>query len=235
MPPTSLPRLSFDLWIFDLDGTLIDSRFDLVTAVNATLAWRGLAALPEETIVSYIGDGAEDLIRRSLAAAGASSSAIDDDFPGTMRWFLDYYGEHCLDRTTLYPGARVLLEVVAARGLPLALLTNKPEKPTLKILAHLDILRHFSQVVPGDGPLGKKPDPTGLTAILQAMNTAPERAVLIGDSLQDLEAAQAAGTAIVAFRGGLGDAAAIAARNPTALVDTLDELHAFLPAPEAHS
>ena len=150
-----------------------------------------------------------------------------------MRWFLDYYGDHCLDRTILYPGARELLDALAARGLPMALLTNKPGKPTLKILDHLDILRHFAQVVPGDGPLGKKPDPTGLTAILQVMNTAPERAVLVGDSLQDLEAARAAGTAIVAFRGGLGDAAALAARNPTATVDTLAELQTFLTAGEA--
>lgn len=230
-----LPSLPFSLWVFDLDGTLIDSRLDLVTAVNATLSWRGLPALPEETIVSYIGDGAEDLIRRSLAAAGAPAAAVDDDIAGTMRWFLDYYGDHCLDRTVLYPGARALLEAIAARGLPMALLTNKPEKPTLKILDHLGILRHFGQVVPGDGPLGKKPDPTGLTAILKTTNTAPERAVLVGDSLQDLEAARAAGTAMIAFRGGLGDAVALAARQPTAMVDALAELHTFLTAtaPEA--
>jgi phosphoglycolate phosphatase len=230
---TFTPQHAYDLWIFDLDGTLIDSRLDLVSAVNATLTWRGLPPLPEDTIVSYIGDGAEDLIRRSLAAAGATPAAIGDDFAGTMRWFLDHYGEHCLDRTVLYPGARALLEALAARDLPMALLTNKPEKPTLKILEHLDILRHFGQVVPGDGPLGKKPDPTGLTAILKAMNTVPERAVLVGDSLQDLEAAQAAGTAMIAFRGGLGDAAALAARHPTAMIDTLSELHACVTAPEA--
>ncbi len=230
---TSTPQHAYDLWIFDLDGTLIDSRLDLVTAVNATLTWRGLAPLPEATIVSFIGDGAEDLIRRSLAAAGAATALIDDDFAGTMRWFLEYYGDHCLDRTVLYPGARDLLGTLAAHGTPMALLTNKPEKPTLKILAHLDILRHFGQIVPGDGPLGKKPDPAGLTAILKAMNTAPENAVLVGDSLQDLEAARAAGTAMIAFRGGLGDAAALAARHPTALVDTLAELHARVTAPEA--
>lgn len=232
--PSPSPRpddlASVTLWVFDLDGTLIDSRYDLVTAVNATLAWRGLAALPEATIVSYIGDGAEDLIRRALESAGMPGPRIREGFTDTMRWFLDYYGDHCLDRTVPYPGARELLDALAARGLPMAILTNKPEKPTLKILAHLGILDRFTHVVPGDGPLGKKPDPTGLTSILKAMNIAPAASVLVGDSLQDLLTARAAGTAFVAFRGGLGDAAAIAAENPAVTVDTLPELLALLDA-----
>lgn len=229
--PSHAPRpddlASAALWVFDLDGTLIDSRYDLVTAVNATLAWRGLAALPEDTIVSYIGDGAEDLIRRALESAGMPGPHIREGFAETMRWFLDYYGEHCLDRTVPYPGARALLDALAARGLPMAILTNKPEKPTLKILAHLGIRDRFSHIVPGDGPLGKKPDPAGLTSILKAMNIAPAAAVLVGDSLQDLLTARAAGTAFVAFRGGLGDATAIAAAAPAWTVDTLSELLAL--------
>lgn len=218
----------FRLWVFDLDGTLVDSRFDLVSAVNATLAHRGLAALPEDIVVSHIGDGAEDLIRRSLEAAGMPGPEIRDGFADTMRWFLDYYGEHCLDRTVLYPGALELLDDLAARGRPLAVLTNKPEKPTLKILEHLGILARFRAVVPGDGPLGRKPDPTGLAYILRNVNASPQESVLVGDSLQDLRTARAAGTSFLAFLGGLGDAGAIAAAAPDVAVNALTEITALL-------
>jgi len=233
MPP-SLSDLK--LWVFDLDGTLIDSRYDLVTAVNATLSWRGLKPLAEETIVSYIGDGADDLIRRSLESAGMPAPLIREDFAGTMRWFLDYYGEHCLDRTVPYPGARELLDALAARGVPMAVLTNKPEKPAITILRHLGWLNLFTHVIPGDGPLGKKPDPRGLASILNDVNVEPHTSVLIGDSLQDLRTARAAGTVFVAFRGGLGDATAIAAETPDVTIDTLPELLALISeVPEATS
>jgi phosphoglycolate phosphatase len=219
---------TFKLWVFDLDGTLIDSRYDLVSAVNATLAHRGLAPLSEDLIVSYIGDGAEDLIRRSLESAGMPAPVIREGFADTMRWFLAYYGDHCLDRTVAYPGALALLDALKARELPMAILTNKPEKPALKILEHLGILGHFTHVIPGDGPLGKKPDPAGLAYILGSVNTAPLTSVLVGDSLQDLQTARAAGTAFVAFRGGLGDAAAIEAAGPDLSIDALPELLTLL-------
>jgi phosphoglycolate phosphatase len=220
---------SFKLWVFDLDGTLVDSRLDLVSAVNATLAHLKLAELPEDIIVSYVGDGAEDLIRRSLETAGLPSSEIRAVFPETMRWFLDHYGEHCLDRTVPYPGALELLQALAARGLPMAVLTNKPEKPALKILAHLGILERFAHIVPGDGPLGKKPDPAGLAYIVEAVNIVPLDSVLVGDSLQDLQTARAAGTSFVAFMGGLGKLApAQAGATPDVMVNTLPEILALL-------
>ncbi len=226
--PSASPLSSFKLWVFDLDGTLIDSRYDLVTAVNATLDNLGLSPLPEATIVSYIGDGAEDLIRRSLESAGMPTPVICGLFSETMAWFLDYYGEHCLDRTVPYPGALELLDTVAARGHGMAVLTNKPEKPALKILAHLGILERFSHVIPGDGPLGKKPDPTGMAYILKAVNTLPHESVLVGDSLQDLQTARNAGVSFIAFLGGLGDSEAIAAATPDVEVTHLSEITALL-------
>jgi phosphoglycolate phosphatase len=219
-----LSHSALKLWVFDLDGTLIDSRYDLVSAVNATLVWRDLKPLAEETIVSYIGDGADDLIRRSLESAGMPAPVIREDFAGTMRWFLDYYGEHCLDRTVPYPGARELLDALAARGIPMAVLTNKPEKPAFTILRHLGWFDLFTHVIPGDGPLGKKPDPRGLAAILNGVAVEPQESVLVGDSLQDARTARAAGTAFVLFRGGLGDVPAIMAESPDAAIDTLPEL-----------
>jgi phosphoglycolate phosphatase len=222
----------FRLWVFDLDGTLIDSRYDLVTAVNATLAHLKLLPLPEDVIVPFIGDGAEDLIRRSLQAAGMPSPEIRDGLAETMRWVLDYYGEHCLDRTAPYPGALKLLDVLSARGLPLAVLTNKPEKPALKILAHLGILNRITHVIPGDGPLGKKPDPAGLAYILKDVNASPNESVLVGDSLQDLQTARAAGVSFVAFLGGLGDRMAITAATPDVTVTRLTEITDLLAPPD---
>lgn len=224
----SSPLSAFKLWVFDLDGTLIDSRYDLVTAVNATLDNLSLSPLPEDLIVSYIGDGAEDLIRRSLEAAGMPSPEIRGIFSETMRWFLDYYGEHCLDRTVPYPGALELLDAVTARGHGMAVLTNKPEKPALKILAHLGILERFSHVIPGDGPLGKKPDPAGLAYILKAVNALPHDSVLVGDSLQDLHTARNAGVPFIAFLGGLGDSKAISAAAPEIEVSHLSEIRSLL-------
>ena len=225
-PPLALPALaSVKLWIFDLDGTLIDSRLDLVTAVNATLAWLGRDALEEERVVGFVGDGADDLIRKSLRAAGLAATEVDATAAKALAWFLDYYGDHCLDRTVPYPGARELLEELRARGLPLAMLTNKPEKPTRTILAHLGWDRLFDVVIGGDGPLGKKPDPRGMGYILESMNTAPNDAVLVGDSLQDLRTARAAGVPFIAYLEGLGDADAVRAAGPDLAVEDLAALH----------
>jgi phosphoglycolate phosphatase len=220
------PLSSFRLWIFDLDGTLIDSRHDLVAAVNATLESLKLAPLPEDLVVSFVGDGAEDLVLRSLEAAGCPADEAHRLLPATLRWFLDYYGDHCLDRTVPYPGALALLASLGDR--PLAVLTNKPEKPALKILAHLGILNRFAHVVPGDGPLGKKPDPAGLAYILKAVNAIPNETVLVGDSLQDLQTARNAGVSFIAFSGGLGDAGAISAAKPDVQVSRLAEITAQL-------
>src|SRR5215217_2063856 len=144
----------YKLWVFDLDGTLIDSRLDLVHAVNASLERFGFRRLPDAAIVSFIGDGAEDLIYRSFTAAGCPSPEARHILPETLAWFLDYYGDHCLDYTVPYPGALELLDAIEARlgkG-RLAILTNKPDKPARKILAHLGLLERFEYVVPGDGP-----------------------------------------------------------------------------------
>ncbi len=211
----SLTRLtSFNLWVFDLDGTLIDSRLDLANAVNGTLEARGLPRLPEDLIVSFVGDGADDLILRSFAAAGWPQAEARENLPAILREFLDRYAAHCLDRTTVFPGARELLDALKARGLPLAVLTNKPDRLTRAVLAGLGLQDYFTEVVPGDGPLGKKPDPRGLAYIMKAMNSSPGESVLVGDSIQDLRTARAAGTAFLAFLGGLGDAEAVAAEGP---------------------
>lgn len=220
----------FRLWVFDLDGTLVDSRLDLARSVNATLASRGLPPQSEDLIVSFVGDGADDLIRRSFEAAGWSRGESESRLPQILREFLGLYAENCLDRTTVYPGARELLEALARRGVPMAVLTNKPGLLTATVLEGLGLRAHFKVVVPGDGPLGKKPDPAGLAYILKAMNVSPVDAVLVGDSLQDLRTARAAGASFVAYSGGLGDAGAVTAAGPDF---SADSFHALLEMLEA--
>jgi phosphoglycolate phosphatase len=217
-----MPFPPYKLWIFDLDGTLIDSRLDLVHAVNATLVDRSLPPLEDGIVLSFVGDGAEDLLLRSLEAAGCPADEAHRLLPSALKWFLDYYGDHCLDYTVPYPGALELLDRL--NGMPLAVLTNKPLKPALKILEHLGILGRFTHVIPGDGPLGKKPDPTGLAYILSSMNTSAPNAVLVGDSLQDLLTARAAKCGFIAFLGGLGDSAAVLAASPDHAVHHLTEI-----------
>ncbi len=215
---------SHKLWVFDLDGTLIDSRLDLANAVNHTLEARGLSRLPEEVIVSFVGDGADDLIRRSFAAAGWPAEKAHENLPGILLEFLDRYAGHCLERTTVYPGARELLDALKARGLPLAMLTNKPGRLTQTVLEGLGLRGYFAEVVPGDGPLGKKPDPRGLAYIMKAMNASPGETVLVGDSLQDLCTARAAGASFLAYLGGLGDAEAVKAAGPDLATDSFHDL-----------
>ncbi len=189
--------------IFDLDGTLIDSRLDLAHSVNAVLNMLDRESLPVETVISFVGDGAEDLLRRSLQAAGHSLQEANELLPQTLKRFLEYYLDHCLDYTQPYPDAISMLEKFS--GYKQAILTNKPMAHTVKILEGLGIKDRFEVIVPGDGPLGKKPDPTGLGYILSTLKAAPDEAVLIGDSLQDLKTAKAAGCPFIAFLSGLGD------------------------------
>ncbi len=214
------------LLVFDLDGTLADTRMDLAQAVNATLSTLGKTALPMEQVMSYVGDGADQLLLRSLRAAECGEKDIRDGLSGILASFLDYYGRNCLVHTHPYSGAVLLLERMP--GYRKAVLTNKPLSPALRILEGLGIRRHFDLVIGGDGPHGRKPDPKGLGYILSALEVGPEQAVMIGDSLQDLHVARAAGCAFIAFLGGIGKPEILQAAKPDFSVHHLDQIPAAL-------
>ena len=214
------------LLVFDLDGTLIDSRLDLADSVNATLSLCGFSNLKEDLIISFVGDGAEDLLRRALLAAGLEPREAETRLDETLRIFLAHYQAHCLVRTLPYPGAMRFLE--GSRHLRKAVLTNKPLSPALRILEGLGMSRHFELVLGGDGPHPKKPDPGGLGYILTTLKASASEAALIGDSLQDLRTARAAQCAFIAFSGGFGDAQALAAAKPDVTVSHLDQIPSAL-------
>ena len=153
------------LLVFDLDGTLIDSRIDLSNSVNAMLAHLGRPELPHAVIAGYIGDGVSMLVRRALG--DPEGDVHDEEYVAeALRFFLDYYRVHKLDFTYVYEGVYEALEEFRAEypGIPMAVLTNKPVRPSRDICAHFGLDRFFFQNYGGNSFHTKKPDPTGLLA-----------------------------------------------------------------------
>ena len=179
-----------DLLIFDLDGTLIDSKLDLAHAVNATRAHMGLTPLDHERVYSYVGNGAPVLIRRAMGA-----QASEPEVQEALEFFLEYYHEHFLDYTVLYPGVREALDRLRDAGKKMAVLTNKPVRISRAILDGLGVGGHFFQVYGGNSFDLKKPDPVGVRALMGEAGVPVERTLMIGDSSVDIMTARNAGIA----------------------------------------
>ncbi|MFN8543289.1 MAG: HAD-IA family hydrolase [Candidatus Binatia bacterium] len=181
------PRgVAFEHVAFDLDGTLADTRADLVAAVNHVLEDVGRAPIAPDVLYRYVGDGARALVERALGPAGAGLVTA------AIARFMDYYGAHLLDATRLYPGLEEALAELAGRGVALSVLTNKPEAMSRTILEGLGVARHFVAVLGGDSLPTRKPDPAGLELLRQRTGTPRERTLLVGDSRVDVETARAA-------------------------------------------
>jgi phosphoglycolate phosphatase len=187
------------LAVFDLDGTLVDSRRDLAESANDLLAECGGGPLPEEAIGRLVGDGARLLVARAFSEAGCELP------PDGLARFLAIYNRRLLRFTRPYPGIVEALEAIATRA-TLALLTNKPLDSTLLILEGLDLQRFFSlrYVRGGDGPLPRKPDPAGLLEIVAEARVSPSDTAVIGDSVVDWRVAKAAGARVCLVRYGFG-------------------------------
>ena len=175
-----------DLLIFDLDGTLIDSRRDLADSVNATRVWMGLPMLPDPIVFSYVGDGAPTLIRR------ACPDASEDEWARALKHFLNYYREHMLDATTLYPGVREALDRFHDAGVPMAVLTNKPVRFSVQLMEGLGLEMHFFRVYGGNSFEEKKPHPRGIDMLVGETDAARDRTIMVGDSAVDVRTARAA-------------------------------------------
>ena len=190
---------SFRLIVFDLDGTLIDSRRDLADAANALLESCGGGPLSEEQIGRMVGDGAATLVARAFTASGLEQP------PGALARFLAIYERRLLDHTLPYPGMPGVLEVLGLRA-RLAVLTNKPIASTRRILDGLDLTRHFraGAVLGGDGPFPRKPDPAALRHLIAQAHVPAKSALLVGDSVIDWRTARAASTPICLARYGFG-------------------------------
>jgi phosphoglycolate phosphatase len=204
------------LIVFDLDGTLVDSREDLAVAVNVAIGSFGFPALPHAEISGYVGDGASALIRRALPAGE------DGLLPLVLERFLSYYGRHLLDTTRPYPGVVDGLRKWCGTY-RMALLTNKPLAMTNSILTGLSLTGYFFEVRGGDSFETKKPDPQGLLHILRTAGVAPSEAVMVGDAKNDVLAGRAAGTVTCGVTYGLGGDG-FAAHPPDFTVDRFVDL-----------
>jgi phosphoglycolate phosphatase len=184
---------TIQLVIFDLDGTLIDSRLDLVHSVNATLRHMKRPELPDDVIASYVGDGAPALIGRALGTEADDEKLVRSG----LEYFLVYYREHKLDHTHLYEGIVEALATIqkSHNGRPrkMAVLTNKPVHPSRAIVEALGLSKFFAPVYGGNSFPTKKPDPEGARTILREMGAEPENTLIVGDSGVDVLTGRNAG------------------------------------------
>jgi phosphoglycolate phosphatase len=186
--------------IFDLDGTLIDSKLDLIHAVNATLTEMGRATLSDEVISSYIGHGAPMLMSRALGGV-----AKEDELARGLGYFLEYYEAHKLDNTCLYPGVTETLAKLSDHRIAMAVLTNKPVKISVRILEALGIAKYFQAIYGGNSFETKKPDPLGAQSILSELKVKNAAdSMMIGDSEVDIQTARNAGMIATAVNYGFG-------------------------------
>jgi phosphoglycolate phosphatase len=217
-----MPDADFSLlraFLFDLDGTLIDSKLDLVNSVNFMLRETQREVLPLTTVAGYIGHGAPRLVADALGP-----DAGEADRKRGLEIFLAHYGEHSLDATRAYPGVVAGLE--ALRDRPMAVLTNKPAKMGVDILEALGLRKYFGAVYGGDSFEKKKPDPAGALAILKDLGAQPHEAAMVGDSGVDIQTARNAGMFAIAVNYGFGQHNRQA--QPADLyIDSLEEIAAF--------
>ena len=205
-------RAGYEHVVFDLDGTLIDSRADIAEAMNHVLGTFGLADIPRTTLTGYIGDGARVLVERALGPAN------QDLLPLAVERFMARYGAHLLDTTRPYPGIPDALVALVRTGVALSVLTNKPVAMARAILDGLGLVPHFIAVLGGDSLPVKKPDPAGVDHLRNLTHTAPERTLLVGDSAIDVHTARAARTPICGVTWGFSPETLLAA-NPDRVVE----------------
>ncbi len=177
--------------LLDLDGTLVDSAQDLASAVNSVLVELGLAPLPQTTLMSFVGRGARSLVRRAIEHADPSGQVARDE--AVLRRFLGHYEKVMLQHTVPFPGVSAGLELLRAAGVPMAIVSNKPEEPTLLISEALGLSPFFGATLGGDSTDQKKPSARPLEVAAARLGVALADCVMVGDSDVDIAAAEAAG------------------------------------------
>mgnify|MGYP006296131711 CR=1 FL=1 len=206
-----------NLFIFDMDGTLIDSRTDIAAAVNEVRGHYGLENLSVETVCSYVGNGPDLLIDRAL-------KGISFDPAEALTHFLDVYARGANDKTRPYDGVVKGLEGLMKQGHTLAVSTNKPHDCCLSILKHLGMTRFFSEVLGEGAGYRIKPDPETLLRIMAVTGHGPEKTYMVGDHHTDIESADRAGVKSVFLTGGIG---CLDGRKPDFVFDTFADFTSY--------
>ena len=209
--------------LFDLDGTLIDSTADLAASGNWLRHQAGMAPLGQAQIGSYVGDGAESMVRRLLERPeGAVHSQVEA--------YKDHYNEHCLEQTRLYPGVHSSLEQLRARGYAMAVVTNKPERISKRILDGLNVGHCFGSIVGGNTCVNKKPHPEPLFKACRDLGIDPSACAMVGDSRVDIEAGHNAQMPSIGLLGGIGAEDLLRAAGPKHLLDRFTLLLDIFPS-----
>jgi len=180
--------MSKSAFAFDLDGTVVDSREDIVSSVNLTLSFYLLDELPFEKIVSYVGNGARVLMERVL---GDNLQNINLD--EAVRKFREIYLEHCVDKSYIFDGIRECFDEIKIKNHYLFLITNKPSPHSIKIMKYFGLYEEFDEIFCQDTMKALKPDPITINELLQRYSIIPQRFFMIGDSRVDVEFAKSAG------------------------------------------
>lgn len=204
------------LFVFDFDGTLVDTKRDIADSVNLTLAQLKVRTLPRETIYAYVGNGVGPLLARALEGTGV------DNIPEAVEVFIKNYDERLLDHSRFYPNCRETLKYFS--GKMTAICSNKPARFIKKILAELGSLDQFPTIVGGDEPGKNKPDPQGLLDILSAHGIPANEAVMVGDSPIDIETGRRAKVNTCAVTYGLSERKPLEEAQPDWIIDDFAEL-----------
>lgn len=214
----------FDLYLFDLDGTLVDTREDITASVNYVMSLHSRSAVEATTVVSWIGNGLDDLMKKAFQTDDVEfiSQLVEE--------FRDHYAEHCTDASYLYEGCSDTLLSLRRSGAHLSILTNKPQDLSVEIVRRLGILEHFDHVV---GPLDadlRKPNPSNLLSLMRDVGALAQRTLMVGDSRNDILVARNAGVPSCGCTFGYYGRERLAEMGPTYLIDQLPDLTWINPA-----
>ncbi len=210
--------------LFDLDGTLVDSRADIAASLDASLERHGYPPVGEERVGAFVGDGARMLVERALRAAEAPLDATG----AVLATYLEEYRARHLDRTTLYPGVGETLAALAGRGIRCGVVTNKPHEFSVSLLDHLGVGKHFRVAIGGDSTPERKPSPVPVLEAMRACACEPGETAMVGDGDADMLAGAAAGVLTVGVTYGFRTGEELRRFGAKVLVDAMPELLAAL-------
>jgi len=217
------------LFLFDLDGTLVDSSEDIARAVNAVLARMGRPALSKSVVLQFVGDGMESLVERVLRQSFGMAPGQEKTKAGTDL-LIEEYGEHLIESSRLYPGVRETL--AALRTARVGLVSNKPEALSRRVLADFGLAERFCVVLGGDSLARRKPHPDQILSALERCQATPRETVMVGDSPTDIHAGRAAGVFACGVSCGFRSREELEAVGCDVIIDHLAELlHHFSPPP----
>ncbi len=211
-----MPRFDSVLW--DLDGTICETRRDITAGINDLLLEYGHPAMSVAEVSRYVGWGSRVLISRCFTAQGAPPLG-QEELDGAYRSFLAHYESHLLDTTEIYPGVGELLIRLSGSGIKMAVVTNKPERLAGKLIEALGLRDRFGTVLGGDSLSVRKPDPDPLNHAMGLLSSSRERTSMVGDSEIDLQSARAAGISVAVVAWGFSTKERLLAASPDIFAD----------------